>query len=364
MAWKEVIHIRRDIRTLYMALGLPVVMLLLFGYGVSFDIRSIPLLISDLDRTPESRDMVATFLSGGEFVYADESSHPSSTEEALRSGRARASLILPEGLSHRLAKGENVGIQFVIDGSDGTTAAQALGKADAIARSLSQKARKEAGFTGTPPLGVSLWTRFNPEARSALYLVPGLIAYILAMVSVMLTALTVAREWEKGSMEQLFCTPVGRLEIILGKLAPYLGLGIIQVLLVLAVGAWQFSVPLRGSLPALGVMSVLFMMGMLGQGLLISVVTRNQLVATQMGMLSSMLPSMLLSGFIIPIQNMPVPLQVISNVIPARYLIAGLRGVLLKGNGFAEVWGDILALFLFAALILTIATARFQRRIA
>ncbi|NPC86824.1 ABC transporter permease, partial [Pyxidicoccus fallax] len=214
-----------------------------------------------------------------------------------------------------------------------------------------------------PPLEVRVRTLFNPNGRSALFLVPGLAAYLLAIVAVLITALTVAREWERGSMEQLFATPVGRLEIVVGKLLPYLGIGLLQVLLVLTVGAWLFDVPVRGSLVALGLGALLFLVGMLGQGLLISVITRNQVVATQVATMSSMLPSMLLSGFIFPIENLPPPLRVISLLIPARHFVTTLRGVLLRGNGLDVLWPQLVALTLFAALMLTLATRRFQRRL-
>jgi ABC-2 type transport system permease protein len=185
----------------------------------------------------------------------------------------------------------------------------------------------------------------------------------LAIASVLLTALAIAGEWERGSMEQLFASPVGRLEIVLGKLGPYLAMGLMQFLLVLAVGAWAFDVPIRGSLPLLLVISVLFLAGMLGQGLLISVVTRNQLVATQAATLSSLLPSMLLSGFLFPIENMPKVLQVLSLAIPARYLVHAMRGAMLKGTGFAELWQDVAAQAVFAVAILALATVRFKRRL-
>jgi ABC-2 type transport system permease protein len=210
---------------------------------------------------------------------------------------------------------------------------------------------------------VRLRTLFNPNGRSALFLVPGLAAYLLAIVAVLITALTVAREWERGSMEQLFATPVGRLEIVVGKLLPYLGIGILQVLLVITLGAWVFGVPVRGSVVVLGLGALLFLVGMLGQGLLISVVTRNQVVATQVATMTSVLPSMLLSGFIFPLENLPLPLRTLSLLIPARYFVSTLRGVLLRGNGLDVLWPQLVALTLFAALMLTVATRRFQRRL-
>jgi ABC-2 type transport system permease protein len=211
---------------------------------------------------------------------------------------------------------------------------------------------------------VKVWTRYNPEGRSALYMVPGLSAFLLAITAVMLTALAIAGEWERGSMEQLFASPVGRLEIVLGKLLPYLALGLVELLLVVAFGALVFDVPIRGGLALILLFGLVFLAGMLGQGLLISVVARNQLVATQAGALSAMLPAIILSGMIFPIENMPLALQAISRIIPARYLVHGLRGILLKGNGLEVLWPDLLAMAVFAVGILGLATARFKRRLA
>jgi ABC-2 type transport system permease protein len=194
--------------------------------------------------------------------------------------------------------------------------------------------------------------------------VPGLAAYILAISAVLLTALTISGEWERGSMEQLFASPVGRLEIVLGKLLPYLALGMIELQLVLAFGAVAFDLPVRGSAPLVFVIGLFFLVGMLGQGLLISVVAKNQLVATQAGALSALLPSLLLSGMVFPIENMPIPLQLLSRVVPARYLVHALRGILLKGNGLEVLWPDLVAQVAFALLVLALATARFQRRLA
>jgi ABC-2 type transport system permease protein len=211
---------------------------------------------------------------------------------------------------------------------------------------------------------VQVWTRYNPAARSALFMVPGLAAYILAITAVLLTALTIAGEWERGSMEQLFASPVGRLEIVLGKLLPYLVLGMIELQLVLAFGAVAFDLPVRGSTPLVFAIGMFFLVGMLGQGLLISVVARNQLVATQAGALSALLPSLLLSGMVFPIENMPPPLQLLSRIVPARYLVHALRGILLKGNGLDVLWPDLVAQVAFAGVVLALATARFRRRLA
>jgi ABC-2 type transport system permease protein len=363
MAWKEMIHVRRDPRTLVLALVMPVVMLLLFGYGVSFDLERIPLAISDQDRTEASRRLALAFVAANEFAPAGGAG----PEEALtlfRRREARAMLVLPRGYGQELARGGPARAQLLVDGADPVTATQILAKSDAIALGETRRMAEASGLARAPPIQVKLWTRYNPEARSAVFIVPGMAAYLMAIVAVLLTALTIAGEWERGSMEQLFASPVGRLEIVLGKLLPYLGLGLLQLLLVLAVGAGVFDVPVRGSTGLVVLAGLLFLAGMLGQGLFISVVARTQMVATQAGTLSSLLPSMLLSGMLVPIENMPLPLRLLSRVIPARYLVDALRQVLLKGNGLEGIWKDLLAMLIFAVVVLGLATLRFKRRVA
>lgn len=360
---KEVRHVLRDPRSLYLALGMPVVMILLFGYGVSFDLDQLPIAFVDLDESASSRELRRRFTAGREFVDAGRI-ELDEAESSLVAGDVIAVVVIERDFERHLRRGESAQIQLLIDGSDNNAATQTRTKAETMGRVFGfQLARRSVGG-GEAPIEARSWTRFNPEGRSAVFLVPGIAAYVLAIVAVLLTALTVAREWERGSMAQLFATPVGRLEIVLGKLLPYLVLGTLAVLLVLAVGMWVFDVPFRGSAAALAVLSVLFITGMLGQGLLISVITRNQMVATQAAAMSSMLPSMLLSGFVFPIENMPTALQYITHVVPARYFVEGLRGVLLRGNGLEELWPQAAALAVFATLMIAISTARFRRTIA
>jgi ABC-2 type transport system permease protein len=361
MASKEFIHVVRDPRTLVLAFVMPVLMLLLFGYGVSFDLDHIPIAVADADRTAASRALVDGFTRSGEFDVAARVT-PEEAQALFRRGRALAVLVIRPGYGRDLARGDGGRAALLVDGADGSVANQVLQKADAFAQA--QTLRLAGPAAVAPPVEVRTWTRYNPEARSAVFMVPGLAVYLLAIAAVLLTALTVAAEWERGSMEQLFASPVGRIEIIVGKLLPYLGLGLIQLLLVVSVGASVFGVPIRGNLFLLLAVGLGFLGGMLGQGLFISVVTKNQLVATQAGTLSSLLPSLLLSGMLFPIENMPVALQAISRAIPARYFVHALRGILLKGNGLAELWPDLLALVLFAVAILGLATARFRRRVA
>ena len=361
---KEVRHLMRDPRSIYLALVMPVLLLLLFGFGVSFDLDHLPVGFVDLDRTEASRTLHERLVADDLFDDAEEFVSASEAESALVRGEVLLVVAIPRGFSRELARGDATEVQLLVDGSDNASAVQARARAEVAVRALAMNIGRPAAAGMTPTIEARTFTRFNPEGRSAVFLVPGITAYVLAIIAVLLTALTVAREWERGSMMQLFATPVGRLEIVLGKLLPYLVLGALAVLLVLAVGSWVFDVPFRGSLLSLVVLSLLFLAGMLGQGLLISVLARNQMVATQDATLSSMLPSMLLSGFVFPTENMPLPLQWLSHAVPARYYVAGLRGVLLRGNALDDLWAEALMLALFTLLMVAVATLRFRRSIA
>lgn len=361
LADKEVRHILRDPRSLYLGLGMPVVLLVLMGAGMSFDVDRIPLAVVDRDHTAASRELVRTFTADDTFRLVGEVHDEEAIEAMFRASKATAGIVIPAGLSRDLDRGEQVRVQILLDGVDGNSAGQTLAKADAMGMGLTVGA---GGMARAPRILARTWTRFNPGGASALYLVPGLAAYVLALGAVLLTSLTIAREWERGSMEQLFATPVGRLEIVLGKLLPYLAMGVLQFLTVLVAGAWGFGLPLRGDFVLLCTCATLFLVAMLGQGLLISVVTRNQMVATQVAMMSTMLPTMMLSGFILPIENMPLPIRALSQILPARHMVTIFRGILLKDNGLVQLWPDVLALTLFAAAMLILSTRRFVRRLA
>ncbi len=363
MAGKETVHILRDPRTLYLALGMPVVMLLLFGYGVSFDLDRIPIGVADRDRTEASRALVTAVTAPGELEKVAEVD-PEDALGLFRDGRALAVLVVDDGYGREIALGKRTRVQLLVDGADSVVANVVLSKVDALVRAETRRLAGPEAARQAPPIQVKVWTRYNPDGRSALFMVPGLAAYLLAISAVLLTALTISGEWERGSMEQLFAAPVGRLEIVLGKLLPYLVLGMVELQLVLAFGAVAFDVPVRGSAVLLFAIGLFFLVGMLGQGLLISVIAKNQLVATQGGALSALLPSMLLSGMVFPIENMPAPLQALSRVVPARYFVHALRGILLKGNGIDVLWPDLVAQIAFALVVLALATVRFRRRLA
>ncbi len=364
MAAKEARHIVRDPRTLYMSLGMPIVLLFLFGYGISFDLDRIPVAVVDQDRSEASRALVRALTASNELIATEALADPDDAVARFRRGEILGAVVIDRGYARDVLARKRVPVQLLVDGADPVVANQVLAKADALVRAETQRLAGLDLAREAPPVRVNVWTRYNPEGRSALFMVPGLAAYLIAITAVLLTALTIAGEWERGSMEQLFASPIGRLEIVLGKLLPYLVLGLLEFELVVAFGMTAFDLPLRGSGATLTLLGLTFLVGMLGQGLLVSVVTKNQTVATQAGVMSSLLPSLLLSGMIFPIENMPRVLQALSRVVPARYLVHGLRGVLLKGNGLAVLWPDLLAQVIFAVAIIALATRRFQRRLA
>ena len=360
VAHKEVLHIIRDSRAVYMALGLPVVMLMLFGYGISQDVDHIPMSVADEDHTPASRRLSEALVAAGDFTRGADLPSAEDADAVFRSGRVKAVLAIPRGYGRDLARGLPAAAQLLVDGSDGTTATIAMGDAAGIVQATAAGRAVRASLNQGPRVRA----RFNPAMRSAYNMVSGVIVLILAMVASLLASLTIAREWERGSMEQLFATPVGRVEIIVGKLIPYAGLGFVQTLLVLTLGSYLFDVPLRGSLVTLFVSSTLFLLAMLGTGLTASIMAKSQLVAVQFAMLVSYMPVAMLSGFMFPIENMPWWLQGISMAVPGRYYLTTLRGVLLKGNGFEVLARDVVALAAFAAATLALAVWRFRRRLA
>jgi ABC-2 type transport system permease protein len=361
---KEWMHLGRDPATLLFAILMPLIMIVLFGYAVSFDADHLRTVVVDEDRTAESRELAQHLFSGTTFVSVGARATPGEGERALREGDAALVLVLPRGFGEDLRRGREGRVQLLVDAADNTTATSVLSYAGRFAANRNDELARRAGLDPRGLVEARARALFNPSMRSAVFLTPGLIALIMAMMGVLLTAVTVAREWERGSMEQLFATPVTRGEIVAGKLLPYFAIAMLQFLLVLACGAAIFEMPLRGSMPLLFGMATLFLLAMLCQGLFVSSVAKNQMVATQMAALSSMLPSMLLSGFIAPIDNMPRPLQILSNIVPARHFIHALRAILLRGADPSIVAYDAAFLAVFIVLMLVLAMRAFPRSLA
>lgn len=369
VARKEFLHVLRDPRSLVMGLAIPMLLLFMFGYALTLDVDRVPLIVRDLSGTPESRDFVARFTASRYFTLAGSSDSYQRVEEAIDRREALMGLTVPPGFARDLAANRPVAVQLLVDGSDANTATIALGYAEGIFSAYAREVRLEqlqrlSGRTLRFPLEVEPRVWFNADMLSRNAIVPGLIAVIMMVIAALLTSLTVAREWETGTMEQLIATPVTGGELILGKLIPYFCIGVFDLVVALLVGRFVFAVPLRGSLVELFLLALLFLVGALGLGILISIVGRSQFVASQFAMVATLLPAFLLSGFVFAIESMPGPLQVLTNVIPARYFIVILRAIYLKGVGVTVLWREALFLAFFGILFLALAVRRFRKKIA
>jgi ABC-2 type transport system permease protein len=362
VARKEVIQLRRDPRSLILAFALPVLLLVLFGYAITWDVNEIALAVVDFDHSQASRDLVQSFVASGYFVVKADVERTSDIEALLERGDVRIGLVIPAGFARALARGDGAAVQALADGSDANTAGIALGYAQAAVQTYSMRILLQ-GQALSFPLSPRSRIWYNEDLSSRNMIVPGLVAVIMMIIAAMLTSLTISREWERGTMEQLAATPVSRLEVVLGKLLPYLGIGLIDVAVIAALGMLLFDVPLRGSPVLLMVLSTAFLLGSLGMGLVISAVAKSQLLATQMAMITTFLPAFLLSGFMFAIDVMPLPLQAISYLIPARYFLVVTRGIFLKGVGVEVLFVQGLLMIAFAAVGLFAAVRVFKKEI-
>ncbi len=371
VARKEWIQLRRDTRSMILAFALPMMLLVFFGYAITFDIDDITIAVVDEDRTAASRELVDAFVASDYFTVRERLADRGRTEELLVRGRVLGVLTIPPGYARdRAAAGRGATVQLLLDGADANTATIAMNLSGAVA--ASHGAQVAAAGASSPdrasnatgaPVRLESRTWYNPRLESRHMIVPGLIAVIMSMIAAMLTALTIAREWERGSMEQLAATPVSRLEVVLGKLLPYLVIGILDVSLAVVAGMLLFGTPLNGSVLLLGVMTVLFLVGALGLGIVISAVVKSQVLATQVAMVATYLPALLLSGFMFDIASMPVVLQGITYLVPARYFITVTRGIFLKGVGISVLWPQALLMLLFAVAGVALATRAFRKEL-
>ena len=363
MARKEALQLRRDSRSLIMAFVYPALMIVFFGYVITFDIRDINLAVLDQDGSQRSRELVEAFQAAGFFRVTHRLDRYQDIQPLLDRGAVRLALVIPPGFQRDLAAGRPAVAQALVDGADANTAAIALNYAGAIVTAYSARAVLRASAGGAPIVAQArVW--YNETLKSSNMIVPGLVAVIMMVIAAMLSALTVAREWDRGTMEQLAATPVHRIEVILGKLLPYLAIGLMDVIAAVAIGMLLFRVPFRGSPLLLMGLAALFLVGSLGLGIFISAAAKSQLLATQVSLLATYLPSLLLSGLIFDLASMPFALRVISLVIPARYFIVVLRGIFLKGVGPEVLWIQGLAMIVFAVTGLTLAVRSFHKEIA
>jgi ABC-2 type transport system permease protein len=368
MARKELLHIIRDPRSLMAALTQPVLVLLLFGYALSLDVDRIPAMIYDADRSAISQNLVQEFRGSRYFQIVDQVDSYAPIERAMDQRRILVGIAIPADYSRDLLRGKESPVQVLLDGSDSNTASIAMGYAEGLVQTYALHARESAqsqrtGSVLQPPVSASVRVWYNPDLVSRNFIVPGLIGVITMIIAALLTSLTIAREWENGTMEQLLSTPVRPIEMALGKLSAHFLLGLTDMLIALFVGVVVFKVPLKGSPVLLLFSACVFLYGALAWGLYISAMFRNQLAAYQMGTLTSFLPAFLLSGFIYPIANMPWIIRVISVMIPARYFIDMTKGIFLKGTGLRLLWFDLLLLILYAVGISFLAVRKLRQKI-
>jgi len=369
VARKESRQIIRDSRSLYLALGIPILLMFLFGYALSLDVDDIPLGLWDQDRSAQSRELVDRLTSSGYFRLA---LHTDSYQQIVRSiddNSVSMGLIIPHDFSRNLKKGKPTTIQAIVDGSDSTRAGLAIVYLETVTATFEldysqrQLIRQAVDQRIKPPLEPRIRLLYNPELQSRNNIIPGLIAIIMMVIASLLTSLTIVRERETGTMEQLISTPLKPNELIVGKLLPYFALGYIDLLMVYLAGKYVFEVPFKGSLLLMLFVAGLFLTGALSLGFLISVVARNQFFATQLALLGTFLPTFLLSGFVFPIANMPDILQAITYVVPAQHFITILRAIFLKGAGFWAIALQTLALFVFAFAMTALAAGKLQKKL-
>ena len=366
MLLKEFIQMRRDRGTLGILLGVPIMQLTLFGYAIRQDVRNLPTVVYDASRTQESRALVQRFDATGNFRMRGE---VSSYDEALRQvddGRARAAIVIDADYARRIKRGRTAEVQVLVDATDPSASQSAIAAAQLVGqtsnvRILSQRTGATFG-EGRMPLEVRVRPLYNPALKSVLFIVPGIIGMILSNILIIITAMAVVRERETGTLEQLIVTPLTRTEIMLGKIGPYVLVGLVQMTTVLLVGHLLFHVPIRGSVPLIYLVALLFIVANLGLGLFISTLVTRQAQAIQLAFLI-MLPNVLLSGFMFPREAMPKAAAALGLLLPLTHFLQVMRGIVLKGVGLEALWPQCLALVGFSVLFITFSTLRFHKQL-
>ena len=368
MIVKEFLQIRRDKRMLPIVILAPIVQVILLGYAATVDVKEIPLVVSDMDNSRESRELTARFTNSGYFVVAAYVDHPKKIDEYLDGSVATMAVLIPENFGRNIATGRGTQLQLIADGADANTANISLGYASQITAGYSQsillsQLLKTSGGLMPPQVKVETRVWFNPELRSANYMVPGVVALILMIITTTFTSAGIVREKEIGTMEQLLVTPIKPHQLILGKLLPFVIIGFIDVALVLGVAVNLFGIPLKGSILLLFGLAGLFILTTLGLGLFVSTISHTQQQAMMTAQFFVFFPMIFLSGFTFPIENMPKIIQVITYIIPLRYFLEIIRGLFLKGVGIETLWPQALALLVFGVTILSLSVLRFQKRL-
>ena len=370
IARKECIQIVRDWRSLLLTIGTPLFLLVLFAYALTLDVDNVPMVIWDQSKTPESRDLIDRFIASRYFsLKGGYANNYKEIERALDTGNASIALVIPDDFARLLDSSLPSKIQLIADGSDANTATISLGYAYSVTQQFSSELlvdelRRQGKLPPNAPIDLRTRVWFNPDKESKNSIIPGLIGVIMMVIASLMTSLTIAREWERGSMEQLISTPVKSTELIFGKMLPYFAMGAIDVLIIVLIGKYVFNVPFRGSYPLLFGMATLFLVGALSLGMLISIVTKSQLLASQLATVLTFLPSFLLSGFLNAINNMPAAIQAITYFVPARYFITFLRAIYLKGVGLSILYMEGVFLLIFALTMVIAANLIFKKKLS
>jgi ABC-2 type transport system permease protein len=366
IAWKELIQLRRDRMTLAMMVALPVMQLLLFGYAINTDVRHIPTVVYDQDRSAESRDFARSLVATQFYDVLGEVQNYEEIERALRSGLAKVALVVPPRFGSKVISGRGAELQLVVDGSDPQTVASALNTASSLVAARSSellvgRLALAGGRVSIAPIRLEPTTWYNPDLRTAVYVVPGLIGVILTMTMVMLTSMAIVRERERGTLEQLIVSPVKNIELVVGKILPYVIIGYVQITLILLAGRIVFGVPFLGSVPLLYALSFVFIAANLALGLFFSTVAKTQQQAMQMSFFF-LLPNILLSGFMFPFESMPAPAQWLSSALPLTHFLRIVRGITLKGSGFPDAAPELIWLSGILLVLVTLASLRFSKK--
>jgi drug efflux transport system permease protein len=368
IAWKEIIQIIRDVRSLGIVVIMPVILVLFFGYGVSLDLKHLPFYVYDREGSEQSQALLKRFQASEYFHIVRAVNNYPDLVRALDDGRAKMALVIPYDFSQRLRAGGTVNVQALIDATDDNTANVMTGYAQAVVQGYSSDVQLEwlqrrGQQAQPPPLNVETRTWYNENLESSAFIVPGVLAVVMSVIGAFLTSLTVAREWERGSMEQLISTPVTPLEIMLGKLAPYFIVGLFDAGVCVVLAIFWFQVPFRGTVLALFVSSALFLIALLCLGYFISVVAKSQLAASQMALVITFLPAFLLSGFLFAIEQMPQFVQFVTRILPARYYVSSLKMIFLKGTPIGMLYAQLVPLGIFAVVLAVMATRVFHKRL-
>ena len=369
VAWKEFVQIKRDPRSLGLALAIPMFLLIIFGYGLSLDIDHVRTVVWNQDASSAlTRNFLLNFKNSKYFRITGYTDNYKDIQQKIDSGKVMMALIIPKEFSRYIESGQTAPLQLIVDGSDANTATIAMGYVRAVVANynveLVTNTAEQLGLSPVRSIDARSRVWFNMGLTSTWFIVPGVIAMIIMIIAALLTSICIAREWERGTMEQLISTPVKAPELVIGKFIPYFVIGFFDLTVGVIMARFLFGVPFRGSYPLLVLLSTLFLTGALSQGIWISVVGRTQLMASQLATLTTMLPTVLLSGFIYPIFNMPKFIQPVTYLIPARYYIVVLRELFLKGGRLDTLWDEALFLLLFAVLMFGLAIRKFKKKVA